>query len=323
MNKYFEIIDKFKGKSVAIIGDVMLDKYIWGEVERISPEAPVPIVSVNKENYVPGGAANVANNISAFGAKAYLVGIVGKDEAKKILENELKKNKISSSLIEDVRPTIQKVRVIVQNQQLLRIDYEDKKYIEEHVESKIIDLIEKIKKIDVIIISDYGKGIITKNLIKYIVKFAHERKIKVVVDPKPKHTDYYKDVDVITPNTKEAMEMTKMSVSSERDIEEIGFCLYEKINSNIIITRGKDGMTLIKKDKTKYNIPTKVKEVFDVSGAGDTVVALLALCLSSGCDLYDAAYIANHAAGIVVGKIGTATTNVDELKLSIEEDLKT
>lgn len=315
-----KLLSKFKDKRILVIGDVMLDKYVWGKTERVSPEAPIVIVEVNKENYVPGGAANVANNISTLGGHAVLIGIVGKDEARKILETELKNRKIETHLIEDNRPTIQKVRIISQNQQLLRIDYEKKQYIEKHIESNIINFISKNKKFDAIVISDYAKGLVTRSLVEQLVEYANTNSIPLIVDPKPKHLDYYYGVSLITPNLKEASEMTSLEGEDDKDIEVMGKFLHEKIKSNIIITRGKKGMSLFESEKKVLHVPTKAKEVFDVSGAGDTVVAALSLALAVNAKLPDAVEIANHAAGLVVGKVGTSTLTLKELEMNMKNE---
>jgi rfaE bifunctional protein kinase chain/domain len=313
-DKLLRILKSFKGKTILVIGDIMLDKYIWGNVERISPEAPVQVVKVEKENYVPGGAANVANNIVALDGKAIIVGIVGNDQAAKLLLEELKKRNIKTEgiFIDDKKPTIQKVRVIAYKQQLLRIDYEKSEYVEENIENKIVQLVkEKIDEIDAIIISDYAKGVITKKLIEEIKKIDGK---KIIVDPKPKHLNFYEGVSLVTPNLKEAKEMT-----NKEDIKDIGNELLRRLKAPVLITRGEKGMSLFEKEDTT-NIPTLAKEVYDVSGAGDTVVATLSLALASGATLKEAATIANHAAGVVVGKIGTATATKEEIGKSIENE---
>ncbi len=304
------ILENFKGRNILVIGDIMLDKYIWGNVERISPEAPVQVVQVEKENYLPGGAANVANNISALQGNAIIVGIVGNDEPANIVIEELRKRKIQTEGVftDEKRPTIQKVRIIGQKQQLLRIDYEKKEYLEIEIEAKIINFIkEKIKEIDAIVISDYAKGVITENLINQIKSIANSKII--IVDPKPKHKDFYKNVSLISPNEKEAKEMA----DKEED-------LVKELNAPVLVTKGEKGMSLLEKDGNITNIPTKAKEVYDVSGAGDTVVATLALALASNATLKQASILANHAAGIVVAKLGTATATKDEIKKSIENE---
>jgi len=309
-NELLNTLENFKEKNILIIGDIMLDKYIFGKVDRISPEAPVQVVEVKKENYLPGGAANVANNIAALNANAFMVGIVGNDNEANILLEELNKRNINTSgIVKDAqKPTTQKVRILGQKQQLLRIDYEKKDYINKEAENNILNFIKtQINNTDAIIISDYAKGVITQDLIKEIKDIAKEKII--IVDPKPKHKDFYKGTTLITPNLKEAKEMTE----KEED-------LIKELDSPILITKGEKGMSLYEKDGNITNIPTKAKEVYDVSGAGDTVVATLALALSSNATLKQAAILANHAAGITVGKVGTSTVTIEEIKKNIENE---
>ncbi|MBU0628039.1 MAG: D-glycero-beta-D-manno-heptose-7-phosphate kinase [Nanoarchaeota archaeon] len=312
--KLTNILNNFKGKKIMIIGDIMLDKYIFGKVERISPEAPVQVVEVEKESYVPGGAANVANNIASLDGNAYMVGIVGDDQQGNLLIKELNERRIDTNgiFIAKDKPTTQKVRVLGQKQQLLRIDYEKKEYINKETEDSIINFIKNKKEIDAIIISDYAKGVITQKLVDEI-KTISKNKI-IIVDPKPKHLNFYKDVTLITPNTKEAIEMTGIE-----DIESTGKHLLKQLNSPILITRGEKGMSLFEKEEIT-NIPTKAKEVYDVSGAGDTVVAALTISLTAGATLKEAATLANHAAGIKVGKLGTSTVTIDEIRQSLENE---
>ena len=311
MNKeLLNILNNFKGKNILIVGDIMLDKYIFGKVERISPEAPVQVVEVIKEDYVPGGAANVANNIAALEGNAFMVGIVGDDKEANILLEELSKRNINTQgIIKDQnKPTTQKVRVLGQKQQLLRIDYEKKDYLNKETENTILNFIKtKITDIDAVIISDYAKGVITENMIAQIKEIAGNKII--IVDPKPKHKKFYKGVTLITPNLKEAKEM------AEKEVD-----LITELGSPILVTKGEKGMSLYEKDGNITNIPTKAKEVYDVSGAGDTTVATLTLSLTTGATLKQAAILANHAAGITVGKIGTSTVTIEEIKKSIENE---
>ncbi len=314
-SKLLNILNNFKGKNIMVIGDIMLDKYIFGTVDRISPEAPVQVVEVKKENYLPGGAANVANNITSLQGNAFMIGIVGKDTEASILLNELKKRNIDTDGVfaEANKPTTQKVRIMGQKQQLLRIDYEKRDYLKKETENNIITFIKKqIKNTDAIIISDYAKGTITKELITEIKNIASNKII--IVDPKPKHKDFYKGVTLVTPNIKEAIEMTNIE-----SIEETGKQLLKELNTPILITRGEKGMSLFETSEIT-NIPTKAKEVYDVSGAGDTTVATLTLALTAGATLKQAAILANHAAGITVGKVGTSTVTIEEIKQSLENE---
>jgi len=323
MNNLINIIGKFKDKKILVIGDVMLDKYIWGEVSRISPEAPVQVVNVVKESYAPDGAANVANNIAALNSRCFMVGAVGKDETKNQLIEQLKKRNIDvSGLVDDEnKGTISKVRVFGRNQQLLRFDYEKKGYVDTDTENNLFNFVyKKIDEIDAIIVSDYAKGTITKSLMEKLINLCKEKNKIIIVDPKPKHKSLYKNATLITPNHKEAHEMTGFAEeeSSDIDIEKMGKRLLEELDSTVLITKGEKGMSLFEKDGKTTNIPTFAKEVYDIVGAGDTSVAILALSLASGASFEEAAIIANHAAGITVGKVGTSTVSIQELGKSIE-----
>ena len=320
--KLFRIIKNFENKKILVIGDIMLDKYIWGDVSRISPEAPVQIVNVKNETYSAGGAGNTANNISSLGGKAFIVGLVGMDSTKKIIISKLKeKNIVTDGIIVDKdRPTILKVRVMAQSQQLLRVDYENKDYLDGAYENLILEYIKKnIGAFNAVVISDYSKGIITEGIMAAIKEIMKDKKIPLIVDPKPKHKEFYKNSSLITPNAKEACSMADCE-EDEAKINEVGKKLINELNSTILITRGEKGMTLFEKNGLITNIPTKAKEVYDVSGAGDTVVAALSLALASGATMKEAAIIANYAAGIVVGKIGTSSVSIEELKGSIENE---
>lgn len=321
-SELISVLKKFREKRILVIGDVMLDKYIWGDVVRVSPEAPVQVVRVEKESYAPGGAANVANNVAALGGTTYMIGIVGNDNANSILMSELKSRGINTDgMIEDKqKPTIQKVRVIGKGQQLLRFDYERRGYLDAGMESKILDFVNKrIQNIDAIIISDYAKGVITEKLTQELIELANEKKKIILVDPKPKHKKFYKNATLITPNHKEASEMLNIEEKNDDSIIREGKKLIDNLNTSLIITRGEKGMTIFEKDDTT-NIPTKAKEVYDIVGAGDTVVATLALALSAKATLKEAAMLANYAAGITVGKVGTSTVRTEEIQRAIEDE---
>jgi D-glycero-beta-D-manno-heptose-7-phosphate kinase len=323
--KLIKVVDEFAKKRILVIGDLMLDHYVEGDVSRISPEAPIQIVKVKKERYVPGGAANTSNNISALKAKAVVIGLIGRDEAGKKLIKELSDREIDYSgvLVDDSRPTIEKTRFLGMNQQLLRVDKEITDDISEEIGKRIIkEVLKKIDQIDVMVISDYGKGVITEKLAKAIVKISKDYKKPLVVDPKPLHKSFYKNATIMTPNFKESSEIAGLSGENEdKFIEKVGNKIMNDLNINVLITRGPKGMSLFEKNKLAKHVPTKAREVYDVSGAGDTVVATMALALASGLNLEDAALIGNHAAGIVVGKIGTATVTPEELKSVLREDI--
>ena len=318
--KLLKILENFKNKRILVIGDIMLDKYIWGEVSRISPEAPVQVVNVLKETYAPGGASNVASNLSALNGKVLMVGIAGNDEAKDILLEELKKLGVNTEgiFIDNDKPTTQKVRIVGRGQQLLRVDYENKEHIHKEIEHALIEFLEKtVKEIDAIVISDYAKGVITQEISKKIMQISKNNKKTIIIDPKPKHRDYYLDATLITPNNAEASEMTNIEDGDDA-VMQMGSKLLKDLNTNVLITKGEKGMSLFEKDGSITHIPAKAKEVYSIIGAGDTVVATIALAVASGADLKEAATLANIAAGIKVGKIGTASVSIDEIKKEIE-----
>lgn len=323
MENLIKIIGRFRDKKVIVIGDVMLDKYIWGSVSRISPEAPVQVVEVEKESSAPGGAANVANNIAALGAKAIMVGIVGNDDARQELIMELEKRGIDTKglIVDNDRMTIKKVRVFGKSQQLLRFDYEKKGYVNREIESKLISFVkDNLAGVDAIIISDYAKGVITAALMEKLKELCRHNNKIIVVDPKPKNSDLYNGVTLVTPNHAEAHSMAGIGEleNTKEDIEDLGKRLIKKLDCSILITRGEKGMSLFEKDGHVSHIPTFAKEVYDIIGAGDTSVAAVALALVSGASFEEAAIIANYAAGITVGKVGTSTVSTDELRESIE-----
>ena len=307
-----EFLGKFKGQKIAVIGDVMLDRYLWGEVNRISPEAPVPVVLMKQETIVPGGAGNTANNIAALSGEAEIISVIGNDHAGKLLSSEFQKLGIKDGLVTDnSRPTIQKTRVMGNKQQIIRMDKEKTNPIDANISKKIIDKI-KTSKATVHVLSDYAKGTITDEIIKEI----NLMKTKLICDGKPKNKQWFKNCYLITPNKKEAYEMA--GANDKASVESVGRILAKELNCNVLMTLADKGMTLFEKEGKITHIPAKAKEVYDVSGAGDTVVATAALALSAGAGLIDACKIANYAAGIVVGKLGTATTTIDEIKMAME-----
>ena len=314
--KLVNILKQFKDKKVLVVGDIMLDKYIWGDVSRISPEAPVQIVHVMKETFAPGGASNVGNNISSLSGKVMMVGIAGDDHAKNVLLEDLKKRSINTNgiFLDKDKPTTQKVRIIGKGQQLLRVDYEDKEHIHKTIEKSIMDYIEKtIKEVDVVVIADYAKGVITPEISASLIKLAKENNKEVIVDPKPNHRDLYANATLITPNSLEACKMTDFDEVNDANATEIGSKLMKYLNTNVLITRGNKGMSLFEKDGSKTHIPTSAREVYSLIGAGDTVIATIALAVASGANFKDAAILANIAAGIKLGKIGTASVSIDEI----------
>ena len=322
-DKLKKVITNFKNAKVMVIGDMILDEFIWGRVERISPEAPVPVVWVDKESYMPGGACNVANNIAALGGKVELVGVIGNDERGRLLKNELSSRGISTDgIITDAgRPTILKSRVIASKQQVVRIDRETVDSVPDKLLDESIEHIKKrMRDIDILIVEDYGKGMVVPRLLKNIIPLAKSYKKVVAVDPKEENFDLYKGVTLITPNAAETTIATGIKIKDERSIDAAGTALLKKTNCEMaLITLGERGMALFDGKKKSF-IPTVAREVYDVSGAGDTVVGTFCLALASGAGNTEAAFIANCAAGVVVSKVGIAVVEPDELIGRIKEE---
>jgi len=309
--KMQKIVQNFKDKRVLVLGDIMLDKYIWGHVIRISPEAPVPVVEVKKDTSCFGGAGNASYNLESLGAFPLLVGVIGNDP-----EGEWIKKNIPDSrgvFTDKKRPTTVKIRIIAHHQQVVRVDYEKANPISTQIEEKIFDFI-RTEKYDGILISDYNKGLLTKTLMEKVLSFAKKKKIPVFVDPKVKHFHLFSPVTLITPNHFEAEKIVHHECYTDAQAEKVCQKILTRISARyIILKRGEQGMTVFEKGKKAIHIPTIAKEVFDVTGAGDTVNATAALALLSGASILEAAVLANTAAGIVVGKIGTATITPEEL----------
>lgn len=320
---FLDLIAGFSKASILVIGDFILDQFVWGSVSRISPEAPVPVVNVSRESFMPGGSLNVANNIRVLGGTVYPCGVVGRDLAGRMLLKAMRREGIETGgvVYDDSRPTTVKTRVIAHSQQVVRFDKEKEHNISDEDRRDILKFIAKtIKTIDVVIIEDYGKGVITPPLLKEVLSIAKKFKKPVLVDPKEKHFSYYKGATLITPNRKEAYggleAISKMTQKPE--IDELGKKLLEALSlDSVLITLGEDGMALFEKKGAVTKIPTMAQEVYDVSGAGDTVIAVLALALAAGASTKEAAKISNLAAGVVVGKLGTATVATDELRNAV------
>jgi len=315
---HIQIINNFKNKKILVIGDLMLDKYLFGTVSRISPEAPIQILKAKKEELRIGGAGNAANNISSLQATPILLSRIGKDINGSLLLKLLEKQRINTKhIIKNSLPTIVKKRVIAQKQQLLRIDYEVTQQLTKKEESKIISKIKKlIPKTDVILISDYNKGFITQKIAKTTINLAIKQNKLTIVDPRPRNKEFYKNAFIISPNKKEAYEMSKLDESVK--IEKVGRKLVKELNANVLITRGEEGMSLFEKNGSITTMSTKAKEVADVSGAGDTAISVLALALATKYNLKQAIELANHAAGLVVAKLGTAIITKQELLKSFK-----
>ena len=324
-NKIKNTVENFKSAKVLVVGDLILDEFLWGDVSRISPEAPVPVVWVKKESFMPGGASNVANNLSALGANVHLVGVVGDDERGAILKGELEQKGVNTAgiITDDSRPTILKTRVVAQHQQVVRIDKERVDPLNAGIVAKLVRYIESIiKDIDAIIIEDYGKGVITPALLSKVVPLAKRHNKIISVDPKEENFKYYRGISVITPNNHEASKAVGFKIKDEATLVKAGETLLKKLNCKIaLITLGENGMAVFQKSKPMKQIPTVAQEVFDVSGAGDTVIASYTLSLAAGADPIMAAHIANCAAGIVVGKVGIAVVTPNELLDRIKREM--
>jgi rfaE bifunctional protein kinase chain/domain len=325
ISSYLKIISDFKSVNVLVVGDLILDQFIWGDVSRISPEAPVPVVWVKKESYMPGGASNVANNLRSLGANVHLVGVIGDDANGAILKLELDQKGIRTSgiAVDGSRPTILKTRVVAQHQQVVRIDKEKSERLSDDLIKRMVSYIESvIKKMDAIVIEDYGKGVITPALLSKVVPLARRSNKIISVDPKEEHFAYYKGISVITPNNHEASRAVGFEIKDEETLKKAGKKLLDKIGCKIVlITLGENGMAVFQKGKPMKHIPTVAQEVFDVSGAGDTVIASYTLSLASGADPVKSAYIANCAGGIVVGKVGIAVVTPEELTDRVKKEL--
>lgn len=318
------ILDCFAQTKVLIIGDVMLDCYWWGEASRLSPEAPVPVVALNKVSYIPGGAANVAANIAGLGAKVFLVGVVGADDSANNLRKSLQDNAIAPDFLfaSDARPTTTKTRVLVHNQQIARIDKETKQPLSEKEEEKVLAIAcDLIVEADLIVLSDYAKGCLTPTLIRSIVAEARENKKMVLVDPKGKDFTKYNGATLLTPNFAEAVNAANIENTGEQTIEKAAEKLLSEIEIDwLLITLGEDGMKLFRRDNEPIHFPSMARQVFDVTGAGDTVIASLAVALATKTDVHSAVSLANIAAGLVVEKVGTSTIPVEQLRASLQND---
>jgi D-beta-D-heptose 7-phosphate kinase/D-beta-D-heptose 1-phosphate adenosyltransferase len=318
-----DYLDRLRKARMLVIGDVILDVFVYGKVSRISPEAPVPVVNVVSEKMTPGGAANVALNLKRLGIETTLFGIIGADQEGSFLENYLKESSINSYLLKDGRPTTVKTRVIAVSQQVVRIDKESSHNLTDKKLATVLKIIrDMLDNFDGIIISDYGKGMISKKLIRQLVELCNRNNKVITVDPKIENFSHYKEVTTLTPNHNEASSATGILIKDEPSLYRCGRYILKRLKSrSLVITRGAKGMTLFEDDKIE-TFPALAKEVYDVTGAGDTVISVLSAGLATDVPLRDAAVLSNIAAGIVVGKIGTATVSYEELKSGILDYLK-
>ena len=316
-------IDRFTSCRILVVGDLLMDEYIWGRVERISPEAPVPVVEVKEESLMLGGAGNVLNNIRALGGSVLLCGVIGNDFMGKELTRMLRElnSPIKGLVVEDRRPTTIKTRIVAHSQQVVRVDREERRPVDEKSIDRIIaTLKEELNESDAIVVADYGKGVVTRSLMEGIRSLSQNSQIILAVDPTVRNLAFYKDVTLITPNNYEAQQMSGIQIEDDESLRRAGARLLEELSCQmVLVTQGDKGMTLFEGNGQTTQIPTVARKVFDVSGAGDTVIATFTLALAAGLTPGEAAVLANLAAGIVVGEVGTATVPATKLKEVLAE----
>jgi rfaE bifunctional protein kinase chain/domain len=312
------LFEKLGGKRIAVVGDLMLDRYFWGSVARISPEAPVPVVEVDSESNRLGGAANVANNISSLGGTPLLMGVVGQDDSGRALKTIVADNGFPGDgiLIDPSRPTTVKTRVIAHHQHVVRVDRETKDDIPADMRAKILDVLRRsASSLDAIIIQDYNKGVVTKELIHELVEFARQQNVIITVDPKFNNFFEYKNVTVFKPNRKETEEALGVRLGDQASIDRAGRALVERLKAeHVLLTLGERGMSLFDSDGAVTHVPTSARQVADVSGAGDTVISTLTMALAAGASIKEAAMLANVAGGVVCGEVGIVPITVDALR---------
>ncbi len=317
------VLDRFAGVRTLVVGDVMLDRYIWGEVERISPEAPVPVVRVADESLRAGGAGNVITNIRALGGQVIACGLVGRDQDGRRLVKELASSgaEVSGLLLSQRMATISKTRIIAHSQQLVRLDREPRHALDSRVRARLRAFVRgHVSRCDVVVVSDYGKGMIDAELLGLLATLRRQHGFVYVIDPKPPNFAHYREASVVKPNLAEAGQAAGLVIHSEASLAEAGTRLLNRWQTPaVLISRGEAGLSLFQAGGAVRHFPTVAREVFDVTGAGDTVQATCALALGAGTGLETATIFANHAAGVVVGKVGTATVSPAELRAVLYE----
>ena len=318
MQQISKLGETFKKLNVVVLGDMMLDSYQWGKVQRISPEAPVPIIEINREEFRLGGAANVALNLSALGANVIAIGVIGKGpNGARMRELFIQNGLDSSGLIPDEsRKTTIKTRIGAANQQIVRIDIEDTHYLSEDVRNRVLAKLQRhIQSSDILVIEDYNKGLLSPEVIEASLQLCRNHQVRVSVDPKQKNFFAYQGVDIFKPNYHELQSNLGTSFESEADFEQAAFELRRRLGArHLVVTRGAKGMYLFSEKPNALHLPSSAREVFDVSGAGDTVISALSLAYAAGLDIETAAEYANLAAGVVCGKMGTASTCNSEIQ---------
>lgn len=321
-SEFSELAERFGDSPVLVVGDVMLDEYVWGEAGRISPEAPVPVVEVERETLRLGGAANVAVNIASLGGQVELLALVGEDARAEALRDALGAGGIGSSglTVDPTRPTTLKTRIVASRQQIVRVDRESRAPLTGDLRKQFqATLVERLETAGGVIVSDYGKGVVDLEMMQFLAREAKARNVFVAVDPKDSHFYLYQNISVVTPNQLEASGAARVDIRDEATLEEAGRKLLADLKSEaVLITRGAEGMTLFRPDVESVHIPVMAREVFDVTGAGDTVVATFTLARVAGASWEHAAVLSNAAAAVVVGELGTAAITPEELAMSIE-----
>lgn len=317
LSRLKQLKEAFKGKNIAVIGDMMLDCYLWGEVRRISPEAPVPVIEIANEFYRFGGAANVALNILKLEGNPIPVGVIGNDNDGRIFFSLLNEMNINNDgiIADAARPTTAKTRVIAHDQHVVRIDKESKEYLDSKISEKLYAFLEDIiSNVDGIILQDYNKGVLSPPLIEKIIKLAKSKNILITVDPKFNNFFTYKDVTVFKPNRKEAEDVLGIKINNDDDIKYAGKKILDRLNAKyILLTLGEGGIAVFEKDKNEKRMSTQARKVADVSGAGDTVISTLTMALAAGANIYESSYLANFGAGIVCEEVGIVPIELEKL----------
>ncbi len=316
-----QILSLFPNRRLIVLGDLMLDEFIWGEVRRISPEAPVPVVEVKRESWHLGGAGNVVSNLLGLGAKAWPIGIIGDDEAGRLLKRHFTElgATVGGIVVDPSRPTTRKTRIVAHSQQMVRADRESRLPISNEIETCLLAAFHSaLPEAEIVIISDYDKGLLTPRLLKLVIEATQAAGKLVCLDPKIKNFLSYQHADVITPNQPEAERASGIEITDDASLITAAHRIRDLLNcANVLITRGEHGMSLLDANDKLTQIPTVAREVYDVTGAGDTVIATLSMALAAGASMIEAAIMANHAAGVVVGKVGTATVTSAELSATL------
>ena len=321
LDRLQDLVGRFPDRRLLVLGDLMLDHYLWGRCDRISPEAPVPVVEIERETSSLGGAGNVAANLAALGARPVLVGVLGEDaRAQQLLDAFARRGVDTRALVRDhTRPTTIKTRILAQHQQVVRADWESRADLAGEALAGVLDaLARELPQCEGLIVSDYGKGMITRTVLERAIGLAKAAGIPISVDPKESHIDSYRGVSILTPNQHEAGYVMGRRVVDEASLMEVGWGLQKRLDADCaLVTRGADGMSLFEKTGRYTHLPTVAREVFDVTGAGDTVVSVVALALAAGADYPEACLLANHAAGVVIREVGTASCSPSQLRESL------